>query len=391
MIKRVLQQKLASLSKQYPVVTITGPRQSGKTTLCKMTFSKKPYCSIEEMDHREFATSDPRGFLAQFPDGAVIDEVQRAPDLPSYIQGIVDEKKTNGLYILTGSQNFELSNTVGQSLAGRTALLKLLPFTMDEIRKDVEAQGLDRLMLTGFYPRIYDQNLDPTEALGFLYETYVERDIRAISNVHNLSLFQKFVRLCAGRVGQLMNLSNLGNEVGVSHTTAKQWLSLLEASYIVYLLQPHHKNYNKRITKSAKLYFCDVGMAAFLLGIKNEKQMTRDPLRGHLFENMIVMEFIKQILNEGKIPEASFFRDSSGNEVDLILRFGNSLLPIEIKAGQTVAGDFFKGLEYFKKVAKDRLIGRIVVYGGSKVQQRGDIEVHPYLNCKDIYSKYGSA
>jgi predicted AAA+ superfamily ATPase len=382
-----MQQKLLSLSQQYPIVTITGPRQSGKTTLCKMVFPDMPYCSVEDLDTREFATIDPRGFLAQFPNGAIIDEIQRTPDLPSYIQGIVDEKQKNGLFILTGSQNFELAHTVAQSLAGRTALLKLLPFSMQEIETDLTRMSLDELMLTGFYPRIYDQHLAPTEALGFLYETYVERDVRALSNVHNLSLFQKFVKLCAGRVGQLLNLSGLGNEVGISHTTARQWLSLLEASYIVYLLQPHHKNYNKRITKSPKLYFCDVGMAAFLLGIQNEQQMSRDPLRGSLFENMIVMEFIKHMLNEAQQPLASFFRDSSGNEVDLILQVGRSLVPIEIKAGQTIAGDFFKGLEYFKRVTKDPLAGRAVVYGGKEKQQRNDIVVSPYFDCASLASR----
>jgi hypothetical protein len=352
-----------------------------------MVFPDMPYCSVEDLDTREFATIDPRGFLAQFPNGAIIDEIQRTPDLPSYIQGIVDEKQKNGLFILTGSQNFELAHTVAQSLAGRTALLKLLPFSMQEIETDLTRMSLDELMLTGFYPRIYDQHLAPTEALGFLYETYVERDVRALSNVHNLSLFQKFVKLCAGRVGQLLNLSGLGNEVGISHTTARQWLSLLEASYIVYLLQPHHKNYNKRITKSPKLYFCDVGMAAFLLGIQNEQQMSRDPLRGSLFENMIVMEFIKHMLNEAQQPLASFFRDSSGNEVDLILQVGRSLVPIEIKAGQTIAGDFFKGLEYFKRVTKDPLAGRAVVYGGKEKQQRNDIVVSPYFDCASLASR----
>ena len=255
MIKRHVEQKLLKFLKQYPVLMLTGPRQSGKTTLCKMALPDKPYVSLESPDNREYALSDPKGFLSEYPKGVIIDEAQHAPELFSYIQGIVDEKKKNGMFVLTGSQNFQLLNKVNQSLAGRTAILKLLPFSIREIKPIIKKMSLNEVLLSGFYPRIYDEKLEPQHALSFYFETYVERDVRSLLNVKDLSSFQKFVRLCAGRVGQLLNLSSLGNEAGVSHTTAREWLSLLEASYIVFLLPPHYKNYNKRITKAPKLYF----------------------------------------------------------------------------------------------------------------------------------------
>ena len=308
MIQRHIKKEFLKFLRQYPVVMLTGPRQSGKTTLCREALPHKSYISLENPDTREFALSDPRGFLAQYPEGLIIDEAQRAPKLFSYIQGIVDEKKkAKGLFVLTGSQNFQLLDKVNQSLAGRTAILKLLPFSMGEIKSAVQKMSLDELLLKGFYPRIYDEKLEPHYALSFYFETYVERDVRSLLHVKDLSSFQKFVRFCAGRVGQLLNLSSLGNEAGISHTTAREWLSLLEASYIVFLLPPYHKNYNKRVTKAPKLYFYDVGLASYLLGIENVKQMQRDPLRGHLFENLIVIEFLKNRYERVENSNLSFF------------------------------------------------------------------------------------
>ena len=386
MIKRHVEQKLLKFIKQYPVLMLTGPRQSGKTTLCKMALPDKPYVSLESPDNREYALSDPKGFLSEYPKGVIIDEAQHAPELFSYIQGIVDEKKKNGMFVLTGSQNFQLLNKVNQSLAGRTAILKLLPFSIREIKPIIKKMSLNEVLLSGFYPRIYDEKLEPQHALSFYFETYVERDVRSLLNVKDLSSFQKFVRLCAGRVGQLLNLSSLGNEAGVSHTTAREWLSLLEASYIVFLLPPHYKNYNKRITKAAKLYFYDVGLASHLLGIETVKQMQRDPLRGSLFENLVVIEFLKKQYEEASRANLSFFRDSNQNEVDLILPSGNALWAVEIKSGQTIASDFFKGLNYFKGVNKEDHLKNFVVYGGDQTQKRTSAQVVPWNELDTLFS-----
>jgi len=386
MIKRHVEQKLLKFLKQYPVLMLTGPRQSGKTTLCKMALPDKPYVSLESPDNREYALSDPKGFLSEYPKGVIIDEAQHAPELFSYIQGIVDEKKKNGMFVLTGSQNFQLLNKVNQSLAGRTAILKLLPFSIREIKPIIKKMSLNEVLLSGFYPRIYDEKLEPQHALSFYFETYVERDVRSLLNVKDLSSFQKFVRLCAGRVGQLLNLSSLGNEAGVSHTTAREWLSLLEASYIVFLLPPHYKNYNKRITKAPKLYFNDVGLASHLLGIETVKQMQRDPLRGSLFENLVVIEFLKKQYEEASRANLSFFRDSNQNEVDLILPSGNALWAVEIKSGQTIASDFFKGLNYFKGVNKEDHLKNFVVYGGDQTQKRTSAQVVPWNELDTLFS-----
>jgi len=386
MIKRHVEQKLLKFLKQYPVLMLTGPRQSGKTTLCKMALPDKPYVSLESPDNREYALSDPKGFLSEYPKGVIIDEAQHAPELFSYVQGIVDEKKKNGMFVLTGSQNFQLLNKVNQSLAGRTAILKLLPFSIREIKPIIKKMSLNEVLLSGFYPRIYDEKLEPQHALSFYFETYVERDVRSLLNVKDLSSFQKFVRLCAGRVGQLLNLSSLGNEAGVSHTTAREWLSLLEASYIVFLLPPHYKNYNKRITKAPKLYFYDVGLASHLLGIETVKQMQRDPLRGSLFENLVVIEFLKKQYEEASRANLSFFRDSNQNEVDLILPSGNALWAVEIKSGQTIASDFFKGLNYFKGVNKEDHLKNFVVYGGDQTQKRTSAQVVPWNELDTLFS-----
>ncbi|MFC1591146.1 ATP-binding protein [Thermodesulfobacteriota bacterium] len=372
------------MSTQYPVVTVTGPRQSGKTTLCRTFFSEKPYFNLEVPDVRLYAQNDPRGFLKQCPDGAVLDEIQRVPDLLSYIQGIVDERSEEGLFILTGSQQFEVLNTVSQSLAGRTALIKLLPFSFAELSGYGIDYSINRSMVTGFYPRIYDKKLNPTQALGDYFETYIERDLRQLTTIKDISLFEKFVRLCAGRVGQLLNLQSLAADTGISHTTARTWMTLLEASYIVFLLQPWHNNFSRRQVKSAKLYFYDVGLVSYLLGIENEKQAARDPLRGGLFENMAIIEALKYRFNRALRPNIFFFRDAKGHEIDLIIERGRDVFPVEIKAGETIAGDYFKGLRHFARTGVSMSMGGGLIYAGSDVQKRTGWSVYPLPRIEEM-------
>lgn len=380
MIERTIEPVLTRLAAQYPVVTITGPRQSGKTTLCRKVFSEKAYVSLESPDTRQFAHDDPRGFLAAYPDGAILDEIQRAPQLLSYIQTIVDERKQPGRYIVTGSQQFEVLNTINQSLAGRTALLKLLPFSIAELLPSNLPESIDGLLLTGFYPRIYDQRLNPTQALGDYFETYVERDIRQLVSIKDLTLFEKFVRLCAGRVGQLLNLQSLANDVGISHTTARGWLTLLEASYVVFVLHPWYRNVSKRLIKAPKLYFYDVGLASYLLGLESELHVSRDPLRGNLFENLVVIEALKYRFNRGLRSNLSFYRDSKGNEVDLLCEIGPDVFPVEIKAGATITRDYFRGLKKFAAVVPSLPWGGGLVYGGTEMQQRSEVRVYPVMD-----------
>ena len=375
MIERILAQRLRALFMQYPVVTITGPRQSGKMTLCRETFPALPYVSLENPDSREFAIEDPRGFLRRYGDGAILDEIQRAPDLVSYLQGHVDERRVNGLFVLTGSQQFSVSQAISQSLAGRTALLRLLPFSIAEARLLQADLDIETMLYTGFYPRIYDHALDPTQALGDYFETYVERDVRQISEIRNLSGFQTFVRLCAGRVGQLLNLHSLGNDAGVSHTTARHWLSVLEASYVVFLLPPYHPNLSKRLIKSPKLYFYDVGLAAYLLGIENTWQIATHPLKGGLFENLVIMEALKYRYNRGQRSNLSFYRDSSDHEVDLIYTLADRMLAVEIKAGETVTRQFFTSLHKLQRLLPEQVAGEIVVYGGTDAHVRQQVHV----------------
>ena len=376
LLNRTIETVLKNLAGRYPVVTITGPRQSGKTTLCRKVFTHKPYANLESPDVRQFAVDDPRGFLAQYPDGAVLDEIQRVPDLVSYLQPLVDQDQRDGLFILTGSQQFEVSNTINQSLAGRTALVKLLPFSMAEIQTAFALPGIDRLLYHGFYPRLWDKQLNPTQALGDYYQTYIERDLRQLVAIRDLNLFQRFIQLCAGRIGGLLNANSLANDAGVSHTTAGNWISLLEASYIIFQLQPYYRNISKRLVKSPKLYFYDVGLAAFLLGIENETHVARHPLRGSLFENMVIAEALKHRFNQGRRSNFYFYRDSKGNEVDLLIVSGSDFFPIEIKSGMTITRDYFKGLKHFAKVFPDDIPwGSGLVYSGETAQKRTDVAI----------------
>jgi uncharacterized protein len=388
LVDRTIESVIRTLAASYPVVTVTGPRQSGKTTLCRKVFPHKPYANLEAPDTRQFAVEDPRGFLAQYPDGAVLDEIQRTPDLVSYLQPLVDEDPRDGRYILTGSQQFEVTNNINQSLAGRTALVKLLPFSLTEIQSSYPLPTVDQLLYHGFYPRLWDKQLNPTQALGDYFQTYVERDLRQLVTIKNLNLFQRFIQLCAGRIGQLLNVSSLANDAGVSHTTAGNWISLLEASYIIFRLQPYYRNISRRLIKSPKLYFYDVGLATFLLNIENERQVSRDPLRGNLFENLVISEALKYRFNRGRRSNLYFYRDSKGNEVDLVLVNGSDLFPIEIKSGMTITRDYFKGLRHFSNVFGDSIPnGSGLVYGGQEGQRRTDVAVVPVYALQALWDK----
>lgn len=379
MIRRTISEHVLKMATQYPVVTVTGPRQSGKTMLVKSLFKDKPYVTLENIDSMERAEKDPRRFLGSFPDGAIIDEVQRVPQLMSYIQGIVDDRQMNGMFILTGSYQLTLMQSITQSLAGRSAIVELLPFSMEEINKNYKNNSIDDYLFKGAYPRIYDQNLEPHQALNFYVKTYVERDLRELSQIHNLSLFKKFMRMCAGMTGQILNLSNLANSVGITHTTAKEWMSLLEASYIIFLMEPYFVNIKKRLVKSPKLYFYDTGLAAFLIGINEQQQLKTHPLRGNLFENFLVTEILKERYNSGKSNNINFYRDHKGNEVDVIYNIAQHVLPIEIKSGETVTKEYFKGLNYFEKLFPNLPYGKAVVYGGEKYYQQENTQIVSFL------------
>ncbi len=350
---------------KYPVVTLTGPRQSGKSTLVKNAFKKYKYVSLEDIDMRNFARSDPRGFLSEFSDRTIIDEVQRVPDIISYIQTLTDKHNKEGMYILTGSQNFILSEKISQSLAGRTSILKLLPFSSKEMNDGgIVFKNIDEEIFTGSYPRIFDKKIAPRDYYRDYIESYVEKDVRTLINVGDIDKFRRFIGLCAGRIGQLLNMSSLANETGVTVPTVQSWISILGASYIIYLLRPDFGNHSKRLVKTPKLYFFDTGIACSLLEINSQTQIRNHYLRGSLFENMAINNFIKSDYNKGLRPAISFWRDSTGNEVDLIVNRSGKKFAVEIKSGATISAEFFKGLDYWGKLYKAPVSQRMLVYGG---------------------------
>jgi len=373
MIARFASSALLNLAEGFPVVAVTGPRQSGKTTLVQAVFSDKAYISLEDPDKLELLSSDPRGFLENFPEGAVIDEAQKFPSLFSYLQGFVDRRKKSGLFILTGSQHFGLLSGIKQSLAGRAGLLELLPFSIAELQASkIPIPELTALLFQGLYPALYDRRLAPAAWHANYVMTYLERDVRNILNVRNLSLFQKFLRMCAARVGQLLNLSAMASDCGITHNTAQSWLSVLEAGYIVFLLKPHFQNFGKRLVKSPKLYFYDPGLAAWLLNIQNREHLAIHPQRGGLFECLIVGELLKDRFNRGLTSNLYFWRNNLGDEIDLLLDQGTRLIPAELKSGETLNADFFKGLHKWRKLSKDTKSPAYLVYGGKeKLTQRG--------------------
>lgn len=384
-ITRTAEKTFLDLLRQYPIVAVTGPRQSGKTTLVCHACPDKPYVLLEDLDTRQFALDDPRGFLAQYPDGAIFDEVQRCPDLLSYLQGVVDRDRRPGLFVLTGSQQFVLKSGISQTLAGRVALLSLLPFSLNALDDaGLVPESLPDLLWKGCYPPLYDRGYDPSIWCSNYVRTYIERDVRQLINVRDLSTFQRFLRLCAGRSGQLVNLSNLAGDCGITHNTAKAWLAVLEASYIIYMLQPHHRNFNKRLVKTPKLYFLDTGLASWLLGIQKVDQMVLHPLYGSLFETWVVGECLKARWHKAFEPNLYFWRDRSGHEVDLLVDQGQQIMPVEIKSGQTVATDFMRPIKRWQKLAGEVSGDAVLVYGGGEQQRRSDFSVVPWRGLSKL-------
>jgi len=385
MIPRQAAETVLRLSKGFPVVAITGPRQSGKTTLARHAFPDKPYVSLEYPDTRVFAQSDPRAFLEGYPDGAVLDEVQRCPELFSYLQGTVDEDGRMGLFVLTGSQQFDLRAGITQTLAGRVGMVQLLPFSQGELADaGIAPDDPETLLYSGCYPPIYDREIAPPDWQAGYVATYVERDLHQLIQVRDLNTFQLFVRMCAARTGQLLNLSSLAADCGITHNTAKAWLSVLEASYLVFLLPPHFRNFNKRLTKTPKLYFYDTGLACWLMGIRDKEQLTTHAMRGALFETWVIAELVKGRFNRGLPSNLYFWRDSTGNEIDILADQGDCLAPIEVKAGKTIAADYFAGLRRWCTLAGAAAGKATLVYAGKEQQRRADVSVIPWSKIGEL-------
>ncbi len=385
MINRKLGRKLKELAEKYPFVTLTGPRQSGKTTLVQTIFADYQYLSLEDPDIRLYAAEDPRGFLQEYPGRVILDEVQRVPEIFSYLQTHTDRQNKNGQFILTGSQHFLLSEGISQSLAGRTGILHLMPLSIEEIEPTATAT-LENFLLQGGYPRLHVNNLTPADFFPNYTATYLERDIRLIKNIASLPLFERFLRLCAGRAGQLVNFSSLADDVGISHNTVKSWLNLLETSFIIFQLQPHYKNYKKRLVKMPKLYFWDSGLLCSLLGIETEEQLRSHFMRGSIFESTIISELIKYRYNRGRGNNCYFWRDRHGKEIDCIIeKTTEKLIPVEIKSGKTVSPDFFKEIAYWQRLAKNT--DGYVIYGGEQRQTRKMATVLPWRECLQVFSE----
>jgi predicted AAA+ superfamily ATPase len=379
MIPRQAAPVLQKLALGYPILAITGPRQAGKTTLAQTTFPDKRYLSLEDPDQRAFAEEDPRAFLARLPQGAILDEAQRCPALFSYLQTRVDAEKKMGQFVLTGSQQFGLLSNITQTLAGRVGMVQLLPFSLQEMQRgELAINDLDDLMWRGMYPPVHDRQLAPEQWFANYLVTYVERDVRQLIEVQNLSLFQRFIKLCAARCGQLLNLSSLASDCGVSHKTVRAWISVLEASYVVFLLQPHHQNFGKRLVKTPKLYFVDTGLAAFLLGIRDPQHLSIHSARGALFENFVISELLKRRYNQGLPSNLFFWRNNAGDEVDLVIEQGEQLIPVEIKSGQTFTSDFLAGLQKWMRLAGETCLAPRLVYGGEENMTRSGVLVQSW-------------
>lgn len=379
MIPRAATTTLQTLALGYPILAITGPRQSGKTTLARSTFPEKPYVSLEDLDTRAFAEEDPRGFLDRYANGAIVDEAQRCPALFSYLQTRVDAHQRMGEFVLTGSQQFGLLSQITQSLAGRVGLVQLLPFSVQELQSaQMLPQRMEEVLWRGLYPPLYDRALAPTQWFANYTTTYVERDVRQIVEVQSLSLFQRFLKMCAARCGQLLNMSSLANDCGVSHKTIGAWLSVLEAGYVVFLLRPHHQNFGKRLVKTPKLYFHDTGLAAYLMGITDSDHLAIHPARGALFENLVIGEHMKQRFNQGLASNLYFWRNNTGEEVDLVLEEGAQLQPVEIKSSQTFNAAFVDGLTKWARYAGDAALPARLVYGGDDNMVRNGVAVQSW-------------
>ena len=363
MIPRKASQTLLRLAKGFPIIAITGPRQSGKTTLAKSVFGTKPYISLENLDERSFANTDPKGFLARFPDGAILDEVQRCPNILSWLQGLVDQRQVMGDFILTGSAQLDLMSGITQTLAGRVGRLELLPFSGKELVGYGLSEDINTLLLQGGFPAIFDRDISLDDWFSNYVATYVERDVRQILAIQDLNRFQRFIRLCAARSAQLLNLSSLANDCGITSVTAKEWLSVLDACYLVKIIHPYHQNFGKRLVKTPKLFFLDVGLMAWLLGIKQSSQLDLHPMRGHLFETWVVTEFIKDFYNKGSQAPLFFWRDHNGQEIDLLIERENGLQAIEVKSGATITSDWPKTISLWQKHANNTH-PPLIVYGG---------------------------
>jgi predicted AAA+ superfamily ATPase len=376
---------LQQLAKGYPILALTGPRQSGKTTLARRTFPGLACASMEDPDTRAFVDEDPRGFLSGFPCGAILDEAQRCPALFSYLQTRVDTDRRMGNFVLTGSQQFGLMSNVSQTLAGRVGLIQLLPFSLHELQQaQLPVNNLDDLLWRGLYPPLHDRDLASKQWFANYVMTYVERDVRQIIEIQNLSLFQRFLKLCAARCGQLLNQASLAADCGVSNKTVAAWLSVLEAGYIVYLLRPHHQNFGKRLVKTPKLYFHDTGLAAYLLGIRDAAHLSIHSARGALFENFVISELLKHRYNQGLASNLYFWRNNTGEEVDVLIEQGDKLLPVEIKSGQTFNTDFVVGLNKWMKYAGDSALPAQLVYGGDERMTRLGVAVHSWRGLADL-------
>ena len=386
MVIRQISAELLQAAAEYPVISVFGPRQSGKTTLVRMTFPEKPYFSLEDPDLRLAAETDPRGFLRQMKGGAILDEVQRVPSLLSYLQGIVDDSRQPGRFILTGSHQPQLHGAISQTLAGRTALLSLWPFSLRELRHYGRDLDPFDLIVRGCFPRLHEEDLEGRRFFNGYLQTYVERDVRALIQLRDLTQFQNFLTLLAGRVGQIVNYSSLANDVGVSSTTIKHWLGVLEASYVVFKLKPFSTNLRKRVVKSPKVYFTDTGLAAYLLGIHTGAQAFRDPLRGGLYENLVIADIVKGALNRGIRPELYFYRDTHGNEVDLIIREEGDLIPIEIKSAETYSSNFVKGLTRFRALSLPRTRPGFVLHAGERTHLVHGVRILNPLAEQDIWA-----
>ena len=385
MINRQIETELHKLLEEYPVVTLLGPRQAGKTTLARNALSDYDYSNLEHPETRQFAQDDPRAFLAQFSGNVILDEIQRVPDLLSYIQVAVDENQRNGQFVLTGSHQLTLRQAITQSLAGRTAILNLLPFSISELTDSgITFSQPEDYIYQGFLPRIYDQKQRPTQAYSNYYQTYIERDVRLLINLKDLTLFEKFIKLLAGRVGQLMDYSSLANDVGVSAKTIRHWLSILEASFVVYKLAPYFENFGKRVVKSPKYYFIDTGLLAFLLSIEKPSQVSRDPLVGQMFENLVVIECLKTRANQGLLPNLYFYRDSNGNEADILYKHGRELTVIEVKSSSTYKTSLLKGLKKITGLSPS-ITRAYLVYADEPLTFSNDITAIKYDNVELIF------
>lgn len=388
MIPRLISEPLLAVAKEYPVVTVTGPRQAGKTTLVREVFPKHTYCNLENPELRRLASEDPKQFFYLHKEPMIIDEIQRVPELLSWIQVRVDEGKSKGAYILTGSHQLRLREAISQSLAGRTALLQLLPLSIRELEGSGVVIDKNELLHKGCLPRIYDEDLNPSNAYANYFRTYVERDVRQLMELRNQQLFETFLRLLAGWVGQTLNLSALAADVGVSATTLKEWLSILEASFVIFRLHPYYRNYGKRLVKSPKIYFTEPGLASWLLGIESASEAARDPLHGNLFENLIVVEAFKARLNAGREPRLYFWQDSHRNEVDLVFDRRRSLVPMEIKSAMTWHTDLAGNLRKFRRSVPDAKAG-FVIYAGDLSPQTDYYSACHFKDTADCFVQDG--